>query len=79
MVKREKGGIGMDETFKVTTTKVDTNDTTCHRIIGDPIPPTTICTHFPQILQRIRVQITRIIRIADRKRVFEIEQSRGLV
>ena len=80
MAKREKGGIGMDGTIKPTATKVDSNDMTCHRITGDPIPPTTICTHFPRILRRIRIHITVIIRIiADRKRVSEMEQSRGLV
>ena len=77
MAKREKGAIGMDETLKVTATEVDSNDMTCHRITGDPIPPTTICTHFPRILRRIRI-ITKI-KISDRKRVSETEQSRGLV
>ena len=79
MAKREKGGIGMDGTMKPTATEVDSNDMTCHRITGDPIPPTTICTHFPRILQRIGMIITNIIRIANRKRVSEMEQSRGLV
>ena len=77
MAKREKGGIGMDGTLKATATEVDSNDMTCHRITGDPIPPTTICTHFPRILRRIiRIVITRN---TDRKRVFEVEQSRALV
>ena len=75
MAKREKGGIGMDETLKATATEVDSNDMTCHRITGDPIPPTTICTHFPRILHRI---IKRIF-TDNRKRVSEMEQSRGLV
>ena len=79
MAKREKGGIGMDGTMKPTATEVDSNDMTCHRITGDPIPPTTICTHFPRILRRIRIHITIIIRIADSKRVSEMEQSRGFV
>ena len=78
MAKREKGGIGMDGTFKATASEVETNDMTCHRITGDPIPPTTICTHFPRILRRIRTTI-EILRIANRKRVSETEQSRGLV
>ena len=77
MAKREKGAIGMDGTMKPTSTEVDTNDMTCHHITGDPIPPTTIGTHFPQILRRIiRIVITRN---TDRKRVFEVEQSRALV
>ena len=75
MAKREKGGIGMDGTLKATATEVDSNDMTCHRITGDPIPPTTICTHFPRILRRIIVTT----RNTDRKRVSEMEQSRALV
>ena len=79
MAKREKGGIGMDETLKATSTEVDSNDMTCHRITGDPIPPTTICTHFPRILRSIGIIITPKKRMTDRKRVSEMEQSRGLV
>ena len=79
MEKREKGGIGMDGTIKPTATEVDTNDMTSHLITGDPIPPTKICTHFPRILRRIRIIITNIIRLTDRKRVSEMEQSRDLV
>ena len=79
MVKRENGAIGMEETFKATTTEVDSNDVTYHHIIGDPIPPTTICTHFSRILRRIRIIITPIIRKIDRKRVSEMVQSRALV
>ena len=75
MAKREKGGIGMDGTMKPTAIEVETNDMTCHRITGDPIPPTTICTHFPRILRRIIVTM----RNTDRKRVSEMEQSRALV
>ena len=75
MAKREKGGIGMDGTMKTTATEVDSNDMTCHRITGDPIPPTTICTHFPRILRRI----TKIRRTNNKKRVSEMEQRRGLV
>ena len=41
MGKRENGAIGMEETFKATTTEVNSNDVTCHHITGDPIPPTT--------------------------------------
>ena len=65
MAKREKGVIGMDGTFKAIASEVDTNDMTCHRITGDPIPPTTICTHFPRILRRIIIIITT--RNADKK------------
>ena len=72
MAKREKGGIGMDGTLKATATEVETNDMTCHRITGDP---TTICTHFPRILRRIIDTRSTI----NRKRVSEMEQSRGLV
>ncbi|KAK4594266.1 hypothetical protein RGQ29_018089 [Quercus rubra] len=79
MAKREKRAVGMDGTLKATATEVDSNDMTCHRITGDPIPPTTICTHFPRILRRIRIIITNKKRIANRKRVSEMEQSRGLV
>ena len=83
MAKREKGAIGMDGTMKPTATEVDTNDMTCHHITGDPIPPTTICTHFPRILRRIirRIFATVTIRMrkTDRKRVSEMEQSRALV
>ena len=75
MAKREKGAIGMDETLKPTATEVDSNDMTSNLITGDPIPPTTICTHFPRILRRIIV--TK--RLTSRKRVSEMEQSRGLV
>ena len=75
MAKREKRAVGMDGTLKATASEVDSNDMTCHRITGDPIPPTTICTHFPRILRRI----TNIKRIANRKRVSEVEQRRGLV
>ena len=79
MAKREKGAIGMDGSMKPTATKVNTNDMTCHCVTGDPTPSTTICTHFPRILWRIRIHITIITRIADIKRVSEMEQSRGLV
>ena len=79
MAKREKGGIGMDGTLKATASEVDSNDMTCHRITGDPIPPTTICTHFPRILRRIRIINTIRMRNTSRKRVSEMEQSRGLV
>ena len=79
MAKREKRAVGMYGTLKATATEVDSNDMTCHRITGDPIPPTTICTHFPRILRRIGIIITPIKRITDRKRVSEMEQSRGLV
>ena len=75
MAKREKGAVGMDGTLKATASEVESNDMTCHRITGDPIPPTTICTHFPRILRRIIV--TK--RLTSRKRVSEMEQSRGLV
>ena len=50
MAKREKCAIGMDGTLKPTASEVNTSDMTYHRITGDPIPPTTICTHFPRIL-----------------------------
>ena len=79
MAKRENGAIGMEETLKATTTEANSNDVACHRIIGDPIPPTIICTHFPRILRRIRIIITPIIRKIDRKRVSEMVQSRALV
>ena len=67
MAKRENGAIGMEETFKATTTEVDSNDVTYHHIIGDHIPPTTIYTHFPWILWRIRIINTPIIRKINRK------------
>jgi hypothetical protein len=53
MVKREKGAIGMDGTFKATTTEVDADHMTCHLITRDPIPPTTICVVFPIMHLRI--------------------------
>ena len=85
MAKREHGVIGMDGTLKPTATEVDSNDMTYHRITGDPIPPTTIYTHFPRILQRIIIiriftNVTIRIRIFDyRKGVYEREQSKALV
>ena len=85
MAKRENGAIGLDGTFKPIETEVDTNDMTYHRITGDPIPPTTIYTHFPRILQRIIIiriftNVTIRIRIFDyRKGVYEREQSKALV
>ena len=48
MRKEEKSAVGVNNTLKLTTMKVELDDITCHLVTRDSAPCAAICTILPR-------------------------------
>ena len=63
MTKEEKSAVGVNNTSKLTTMKVELDDITCHLVTSNPAPCAAICTILPSDCFTFEATIIIMIRI----------------